>query len=320
MKTVTNKRGFKVDRAAATRAAGRIGLLVFLALVLILTGGGFWYWRQSQQASAAVGTSPTPGKRLSETTIRILAGLTSPIELRLFAPAEVSVLPPALAGYVTRVASLLTEYERVADGKIRVIKRDPQSDAAAKVAAGAAGVVPFATENGEFVYLGLTVANGARVEAIAPLAPEWEAALESDVSRAISRVVATTAAPARPGSPLPAAPAPIDPAISEELLKAFPDLASRTFEDAAQALRAVTLEEFKAAATAMQAKVQVAQKALATARQSQSEAAQQAALKEFQRVQLEQTDKLKEITARLQDRIEVLKRLKGASPPPAAAH
>jgi hypothetical protein len=47
------------------------------------------------------------------------------------------------------VAALLAEYERVAAGKVRVLKNDPQTDAAAKVAAGAAGVVPFASANGE---------------------------------------------------------------------------------------------------------------------------------------------------------------------------
>lgn len=317
MKPVTNNNSNKADRRSSTGAAGRVGLLGFLALIIILAGGGLWYWRSSNQPPAEIGTASGPIAELSETTTRILAGLVSPIELRLYAPTDVSGLPAGLGGYVTRVESLLAEYARVADGKVRVIKRDPQSDAAAKAEAGAAGVVPFASQNGEIVYLGLTVGNGARVETVAPLAPEWEAALEPDVSRAISRVLATTTAPARSPVPTAAAAAPIDPAISEELLKAFPDLASRSFEDAAQALRAVTLEEFKAAAIEMQAKVQVAQQALAAARQNKSEAEQQAALKAFQQVQSEQTHKIKQIAARLQDRIVVLERLKNATAAPA---
>lgn len=92
----------------------------------------------------------------------------------------------------------------------------------------------------------------------------------------------------------------------------FPDLASQTFDDAAKILREGALEEFKTAADTMQTKVAVAQKALAVAQANNSEAAQQSALKAFQEVQSEQTDKLKAITAHLQERITVLERLKNA--------
>jgi len=318
MKKVTNSNSFNMNRPAAARAAGRVGLLAFVALILILAGGGLWYWRSSQpRAVEPVEASATSGV-LSETTTRILAGLDSPIDLRLFAPSDVSALPSALAGYVSRVKGLLAEYESAAAGKVRVSKRDPQTDKTAKAAAGAAGIVPFASENGEIVYLGLTVGNGARVETVSPLAPEWEAALESDISRAISRVTASAAAAtARPGAPTPAAATPVDPAISEELLKTFPDLASRSFDDAAQVLRESAFEQFKAAAIEMQAKVQLAQQALAAARQNKSEAEQQAALKAFQEIQAEQANKLKAIAARLQERIVVLQRLKETSAPPA---
>jgi len=101
------------------------------------------------------------------------------------------------------------------------------------------------------------------------------------------------------------------------LLKAFPDLASRSFEDAARVLREGALEEFKSAAIELQAKVQLAQQTLAEARQNKSEAEQQAALKAFQGVQAEQLHKLKQITTRLQECIAVLQRLKDTSAPPA---
>lgn len=319
MKMVTNGSGGKADGAIATRAAGRVSLWVLVALGLVLAGGGLWYARQNKPRPVENGEILAPSGALSAATINILAGLETPVEIRLFAPADASTMSEALSGYVTRVERLLAEYERAAAGKVRIIKRDPAKDAAAKAAAGAAGVVPFASESGEIVYLGLTVGNGARIESIAPLAPEWEAALESDVSRAIRRVTTATAAPTRSGAQPPATPAPMDPAISEELLKTFPDLASRSFEDAAQVLRDGAMEEFKSAALEMQAKVQLAQQQLAAARQNKSEAEQQAALKAFQQVQTEQAHKLKQIAARLQDRIVVLQRLKSASAPPAVS-
>jgi len=93
-------------------------------------------------------------------------------------------------------------------------------------------------------------------------------------------------------------------------LKMFPDLEIQSFDDMAKALREVALEDLKSAAIEMQAKVQASQKTLAEAREQKTESDQQSALKEFQRVQVEQTDKLNQITARLQERITVLERLK----------
>jgi hypothetical protein len=240
MKTAMNKKKLKSDFSFPTRASARTGLLVLLALGLGLAAGGVWYWRLSKSHVEESVEAPTPGIVLSQTTTRILAGLDTTINLNLFAPADASALPATLNGFVTRVESLLAEYERTAAGKLRVTKCDPQSDAAAKAAAGAAGVVPFASDNGEIVYLGLTVGNGAHIESISPLAPEWEAALESDVTRAIQRVSTKTVVKTQMVNQNPAQPLPIDPAISEELLRMFPDLASQSFDDAAKVLRETT--------------------------------------------------------------------------------
>lgn len=319
MKTTADSGNIKFEGRGATRAASRVGLVVLLAAGFALAGGGFWYWRQAPRSVVETVAAPAPSVVLSAPTLKILAGLGAPVELRFFVPTEVSALPAALRDYVTRVESLLAEYERVAAGQLRVRKSDPQFDAAAKAAAGAAGVVPFASESGEIVYLGLTVGNGARIEAITPLAPEWEAALESDVSRAIGRVAANPASAVRSVGATPAAPAPIDPVISEELLRTFPNLAAQTFDDTAKVLRERTLVEFKTAVAEMQLKVAAAQQALAAAQANNSEASQQAALKSFQEVQAGQTEKLKAITARLQERLEVLERLKTAPPSPGAA-
>ena len=317
MKTAMNKKNLKSDFSFPTRASTRAGLLVILALGFGLAVGGVCYWRLSKSHVEESVEAPTPGVVLSQTTTRILAGLDTTINLNLFAPADVSALPATLSGFVTRVESLLAEYERTAAGKLRVTKCDPQSDAAAKAAAGAAGVVPFASDNGEIVYLGLTVGNGVHIESISPLAPEWEAALESDVTRAIQRVSAKTVVKTQMVNQNPAQPLPIDPAISEELLRMFPDLASQSFDDAAKVLRESALAEFTAAVRAMQLKVQETEKQLAAAQGKKSEADPQAAMKQLRAVQDVETKKLDEITARLQTRIKVLERLKGVNLPQA---
>lgn len=320
MKTTANLRSKKNERRPDQRAASRLAVVILLGAGLLLAGGGFWFSSRTKQlpVETAAATPATVG--LSATTQKILASLTTSIEVRFFAPDEAVTLPEHLRSYITRVAQLLAEYERDAAGKLRVRRSDPQTDAAAKTAASAAGVIPFASETGEIVYLGLTVGNGTQIESITPLAPEWEAALESDLSRAIQRLAAKprSAAAARTAGQKSVPVTPMDPAISEQLLKLFPDLKIRAYDDMAQELRTAALEEFKTATAELQTKMSAAQQALAQAQANKSAAEQQAAWQDFQRVQAEQTEKLKGITAWLQERLTVLQQLKAApelSPP-----
>lgn len=314
MKTAANLRMERNERRPDHQAASRLAVLLLLGTGFLLAGGGFWFSNRTKQppAEPAVESPAAPG--LSATTQKILARLTTSIEVRFFAPDEALSLPEDLRSYITRVAQLLAAYERAAAGKLQVRRSDPQTDAAARTAAGAAGVIPFASETGEIVYLGLTVGNGSQIEAITPLAPEWETALESDLTRAIQRLLAKapSATTAQTTTRKDVQPAPIDPAVSEQLLKMFPDLATRSYDAMAQELRIAALEEFKITTAEMQAKVSVAQQALAEAQANKSAAEQEAALKNFQRVQFEQAEKLKGITAWLQERLTVLQQLKTA--------
>jgi ABC-type uncharacterized transport system involved in gliding motility auxiliary subunit len=247
---------------------------------------------------------------LSDSTKVILQGLTALVEIRLYCPADASDLPDTIDAFAARIQRMLAEYVRVANGRIKVIQGDPQTDSVVNSAAGELGMVPFSKTSGRISYLGIAVNCGRRTEVMPQLAPEWEAALESDLSRAIRRVSTSPVSQGLPVAQTMESPTPIDPAVSEELLKMFPDLQSLSFDDAAKALRETALEEFKSAAIEMQSKVQIAQQKLAESREQNSGSDQQLALKEFQRVQSEQSDKLKQITARLQTRITVLERLK----------
>lgn len=311
MKTATN---FQAEKKAhrSYQAASRLVVLGLVGTGFFLACGGFWFANRTKPAPVTPAPETITGPILSATTQRILASLTTPLDLTFFAPDAAVALPESLCSYINRVSDLLAVYEREAAGKLRLHRRDPQTDAAAKTAATTAGVVPFASGTGEIVYLGLIVGNGARTEAITPLAPEWEAALESDLSRTIQRLASAPAAAAstRSTARKETQAAPIDPVISEQLLKMFPDLATRSYDAMAQELRAATLEEFKAGTLEMQTKVSAAQQTLADAQANKSAAEQQEALKQFQAVQAEQTEKLKEITAWLQARLTALQQLK----------
>jgi hypothetical protein len=285
-----------------------------VVVLAILVAGGGWYWWQAKLRTSVAKATPTEAAAgLSESTKAILHRLAVPVEIRFYAPADLARLPETLQPFAARVAWWLAEYEQGAAGKIHLNRRDPQSDLSAKVAAGTDGVLPNSDRNGEIYYLGIVIAGDQRRETLPQLSADWEAAFESDLSRAILRVTAAVGGPASRAVEV-AAIQPIDPQVSEELLRTFPDLATQSFDDVAKNLRAGALEVFKAAAAEMQEKVAVAQQHLAAAQAEKSEAAAQAALRDFQKVQAEQTARLKAITAQLQERLTALERLKGSVP------
>jgi hypothetical protein len=308
----TNSSQAKAGAQANQRAGARIILLVGVAFILGLGCGGYFYYRHVKSDVPPASEQPV-GVVLSDSTTAILQRLDSPVDIKFYSPSDAAALPDSLSDFADRVRQLLSAYEQVGAGNIRLLPSDPALQSLAKTAAGAEGVLPFSGNNGQVCYLGITVARADRKETIPQLAPDWEAALESDISRAIARVSASVATPAAPTAQAGTSPSPVDPAISEELVRTIPDLESRSFDDAAKILREAALVEFTAAVREMQAKVQETQKELAAAQGNKSEADQQAAMKQLQQVQTDQSKKLSEITARLQARITVLERLKGVN-------
>jgi len=297
-------------RQSGNRASARIVVLVVVAFVLGLACGGYFYFRKVKSEMPAA--EQPVGVVLSDSTRTILQRLDSPVDIRLYAPSDLATLPDSLSAFTARVLQLLSAYEQLGGGNIRLIQSDPALQSLAKTTAGAEGVLPFSGNNGQVCYLGITVAKADRKETMPQLSPDWEAALESDISRAIARVSASVAIPAAPATQIGSSTTPVDPAISEELLRTIPDLESRSFDDAAKLLRESALAEFTTAVQEMQSKVQETQKALA-AQSHNPDSDQQAAVKQLQQVQTEQSKKLSEITARLQARLQVLERLKGVN-------
>lgn len=283
-----------------------------LIVIFLLGAGGWFYYERSRRVVEEIAVPP-PAIVLSEATTRILHSLGAHLEVRFFVPSKLEVLPPQLNSFAVRVQDLLAEYERVSNGKLLVVRVDPQMEPLAKNAASAAGIVPFANDAGDILYFGLTIGNGAQVESIKPLAPEWEPALESDLSRAIARLAVRPAAVlgVRETVGVQATTA-IDIGVTEELLRKFPNLATQSVDDVTQVLRNETLESFKIAAVDGQAKLFAAQQNLATAQDNKSEAEIIAARQNLRRVQVEQTSKLNEIAGQLQARLAALQQLKTA--------
>jgi hypothetical protein len=242
-----------------------------------------------------------------------LQRLQTPIELRFYALLDAGGTMDSVRAFAGRVDALLSRYEQESDGKIKVTRCEARS-AETEKAAGADGLKAFKIDSGQAYFLGLAVVGKDHKESLPQLAPEWEPALEADLTRAILRLIEATA-PARGA----AAAAPASPAAIEEVKAALPNLAAMSVEEGTRALRAAALKDFQAAAEEAQRRLKEAEQRVAQAQRGQSAAEQQAALDNLQRLHAEQTTRLQQIAARLRDRIAALQQLKSPAPAPAPA-
>jgi len=281
-------------------AQARTPLLLLVCFLLGLGVGAYWYYRATNRSLAHVGGE---GSKLAEGTRAVLMRLELPVEVRFYSILDPAITSEALRAFAGRVDQLLTRYEQEAGDKIRVVRHTAPSDAAAQ-AATADGIKAFNREKGEVCFLGMVLACNDQKETLGQLAPEWEAALESDLSRALARVTA-----ASPAATLAAAnAAPLEAAAAAEVRLAITNLDAVSLADGKQALRVAALKEIMEVTDELQRRVKEAQQRVTEA--NGSEAEQQAALKQLQQLQIEQTEKLKEIAARSKAQIQALEQIK----------
>ncbi len=304
MKTLAGSRFVSAARSNSGAASLRIIVLVAGVFVIGLGLGAYYFRNVSQPQPVEVATESTPQRNdvnLSQATLAVLSRLNAPVEVRFH-----SVLGDARAAeswreFAGRVEALLRKFERAGAGRIKLKRFDSGSKPEARVAAQADGIEAFSVDSREAVYLGLAVVSRNQKVSLPRLSPEWEAALEFDLARAISRVV---------GAPTPEAlvvnPSPVDAAATEELMLALPNLAALSLPEATQRLRDAALEEFKTAVSRMQEEMSEARQKLVASGDDP-----QASVKVLQRLQAEQTATLDQIPRRLQARITALEQLKG---------
>jgi hypothetical protein len=293
------------------QAQTRTVILVLVCFLLGLGAGAYWFHHATKAGGATTVDSATeqPLVALSDAMKSDLQRLDSPVEIRFYVPTSRGTMPESLRGFAARVDELLSGYKSEAGGKIHVTRLDPLANSAAEANARADGIKPLPLASGDFYYLGLTIAYHDRKEIISPLAPEWEQALPSDLSRAILRLTSSASA-AQPMSGLST----VDPAAAkaalQEVGRVIPNVASVSLEDGTRMLRESALAQLKAEFSTMQTQAAAVQQKLAEAQSGKSEAEQQAARKQLQKIQSEQTEKLEQIAQRLQDQIAALKQLK----------
>lgn len=287
------------------RERGRVQIIVLLGVVLVAGFVSGVYWQHRKAAVVAVpGDETGDPAGLSEGTVKLLAGLAVPVEVRFHALFSSNESSKDARGFAGRVNRLLAEFQRASEGKISVKRYDAWTEAGTR-SATVDGVVPQNLDKGEPFYLGVAVTAATRRETLPQLRPEWEAALEFDLARTIARVAARPPAP--PQSDADAAQA---VSAADAVKRALPNLATLSLEEGKRQLRGAALQEFKAAVAEMERDVQQAQQRILEAESGGAESDRQAALKELQQVQARHNEKLRQLAARSQAQMEALERLK----------
>jgi hypothetical protein len=291
------------ERRRAGAGKGVRGMMMGLAFFAAGIGGGAaWFMRAPGRGASAPESGATPA--LSAATMAVLQRLGSPMEIRFY-----SLLDPVSVGedrreFAGRVDQMLARYEAAAGGKIKVARVNTISDAAAN-AAEADGIKGFNRDKGEVCYFGIAVVRGGHKEIVASLAPEWEPALESDLSRAIAGVEAGDA-------PAPLAAKKANGPTLEAVRRVIPNPDAVSVEEGSRRLRAAAAAQFKKTGQEMEVKVKQAEQRYLQAQSGQSPADQEAAAKELEQAKKEQMAKLKEIAMESQAEIQALQQLKAA--------
>jgi hypothetical protein len=286
---------------SAARPPGRrapVLVLLFFLLGIALTVAWFEYGKNGLQGQSFA--------RLSGDTLDLLRRLNSPVQIQFY-----SVLPPGSASqsvqdFSQRVDRLLSAFQSANEAKISVIRNISAAETNADAAA-ASGLRPFNLENGGACFLGITVVSGGQTESLAQLRPEWEPALPYDLARAILRVAAETP-PA-----VVAKSAPLTPAITNEVLQLIPNIATATPEDADRIFHQDFLNQCAKAGAEMEAQINAAAQEIVKAQHNGLPAGLEVAKKHLSQVQLEQTEKLKEVAAHLQLQLDAFQQMKAAA-------
>jgi hypothetical protein len=275
----------------------RIGVVVAIIILAALGGIAFQHYRSVQAQKAAAAEAVT----LLPSTEAVLKGLKSPLEIHFYSLLDPASTPESLRAFSERVNRLLAEYERAGNGKIQVVRYDELNDANAKAAAED-GIHSFNRDKGEASYLGIAAVRDGQKESMAELSPEWEPALESDLSRVVQRVDEMI-----PAGTTPANVSDTELTAAQAAIASNPALANATVEQGTQVLRDQALADFKAAVADMESRSKAAEQRLGQSGVSEADVA-----KEIETIRAEQTAKMQEITARLHNQLAALAQSKAA--------
>ena len=295
------------SRRSTRGTHAEVRLPVLLAVVLALAVGftlAYVVARKKAGGTAGEGGEPV----LSEATRTALKDLRTPVQLRFHALVDPATTPPALPAFAERVGQLLSLYEREGNGRITV-QRSTTASPDAFNAALRDGVKAVHFGSGEPCYLGIAVVAARGQEVLPQLSPEWESAVEPDLTRAILRAASATAPPA-PGPE--AARAEADALAS--INRTFPDPASVSLEAGTAKLRELAIQEFQTATKESAARIEEARQKLQAALDSNSPDVD-TLRRQLQEAQIQGSRQLQQVGAESQARMQAWQKLKDTASP-----
>jgi len=121
----------------------------------------------------------------------ILSDLDAPVTIRYYATRKAEAMPRELKLYMRRVDDVLREYQRLANGKLRVEYLDPEPDTDAEDSANLDGISGQRINQDENLYFGIAVSCLDQTAIIPFLDPRDETMLEYRLSSAIAEVTRT---------------------------------------------------------------------------------------------------------------------------------
>jgi hypothetical protein len=294
---------------AGNRGGANATLLVLVALFLCLAAVGYWFFaasKRSQTATKEASANPA-ASQLSEVTRTVLGRLDSPVEIRFYSILDPASVPASVSAFSGRVDQLLSTYQQEAGGKVKVTRFDSQANASQNVP-GADGIQAFNLDKGEPCFLGLALVFKGRKESLARLSPDYEQALEADITRAIARLEGA----AQPVA-APTAVSQVNTAAVQEVKALIPDLAAVSLDEGRRILQTAVLNDVNLVKKETDAQVKEAEQRYHQALAGASEADKQAARQQLEQVQAEQKQKLDELYTKSAAQIHAFEQLKAAA-------
>ncbi len=282
-------------------------VVAFFFLGIAVSVFVFYFTGARGPAGAGGETRGTPAIQLSDSTRAVLSRLRTPLEIRFYDVLDPATVPAPMVAFAGRVRQLLSAYQQEAGGKIKLTSFDSASQINPNAAA-VAGIQVFNLDKGEACYLGLTLTLNGRKETMSYLSPDWEKALEPDLTRAIARLLEPTQTVVSGPAPLPA----IDTNAIQEVKTMIPNLNAVSLEEGKRILREAALKDFAAAVKEAETQVQEAEQRLGQAQASGTETDKQAAMQHLRQVRTEQAEKLRQIAAKSNAQVDALEQIKAA--------
>ena len=309
-KQISSARRNLAGRSFGRNQVGGSKVIVLAALCVAagFAGGAYWHFKSNPaggDANGAISGTQATGN-LSAGTVALLHRLDQPVTIRYYALLDPATVGDDIRAFAQRVDQLLSKYENASGGQIKLTRlTSPAKDASA---ASADGLAAFNMDKGDACFLGMALDVAGHKETLPRLSPDWEQALEPDITRTISKLLDAVHMPAN--STAAVAPQPPSADVIAQVKQVIPDPSSVSLEDGTKLLRDASVKDFSDAATAMTAQLKAAQERLAQAKTGGSEAEQQAAMHDLQQLEAAQTAKLQEIAARSKAQIDAFTQMK----------